>query len=502
MNFKRKNIVLLSAMALAVNANAQYTATGFTGMALKPFLDMQSTMTQEFAKTSLSVQQASQNTTAAIGAGMSNTSKTILQTSIKSASDYSAINSAATELEINHNAELAAQEVKSVYASIPQAEKEFLLEFLRRDDMKSQNIEDVIHHASKNVDGIVKVVHKPATAGEKFPDGKGTETVFVDASRKIAHWAKMCSDNKASNIKDVESTIATATTSSESARTTMAVVESTNSGDVAATRLGNQKRVSCTPTDMQRGLCGEMTEDEYLQKVVKNEIIPNGNLSSSNFYSPQSYGGAGYLNLSDPKAAQTMNAAATDALAKVESGGVQGMPEIVYTYRNSNQLSAARSFSENIVNAYAVSNQETTERTKPSSAAFQSQFLSRQASLNLAQNSFDQSLAARRGATLSKVNATGTATTVKESEDGAGDLDKLSYKVLESMKRFSPENAGDLAAVSDKELVIAMIKEQGTENEILFKEILALERQELLLAALLANEVNSPANIKQLSGGR
>ncbi|WP_210498539.1 hypothetical protein [Vibrio crassostreae] len=509
---KPRKSILFYAVALGltctVPASAYWNATSFSGGAVVPFETIKAEYAAAASATATTIQTASMNMTNATGAAMGETQKAVYNSAMKSSSDYTSIAMTQTKLEMNYQRELAAREIMSqnspIHPTDTPEEIDFLVDYLRRDDIKDQNMFDVIAYAEKNLDGKAQVIVKPlptvSTDGstKSVPDNVGTP-VTLTPSVKLKRWAEFCAESVKAAVDQQEKTLAQAQTTTETAKTTQAVVENTSPEQVAVARRNNQKAVTCTPDEMQNGVCStEITQDEYVDKVIANEIVPNGHLSSSNFYSPQSYGGAGYMSSDDPQVARAMELAAVDALEPVEEGGVQGAPDIVYTYRNSNQLNAAKAFSETIVNPFMVGNQEIEERAKPESAEFQAEFMSRQASLNLAQNTFDNSITRRRGTNLSKVNSSSIGEMVKESQDGAGELDRLNHEVKESFEKFSPKNIEKLATDSKKTLMLDLLKEELTANKITFQDILEAERQELLLATILANLVNSPANVEYL----
>lgn len=502
MNLKLRKLSIVIGLSLFSGvANAEYTATAFSGPALKPFTDLTKVFSEETAKSVAAIQDSTLKMTNSTGAAMAQTQKAIYASSMKAASDEAAIAITQTQLQMDLEAEIAAKQQMAKVAPIDStdtlAEMKFLMEFLRKEDIKQQNIYDVIQFAKDNLDGKAVVVDPPVLAGPNFPEGKGVERTIYP-SVKLLVWAQRCSDSIRPAVDAYEATKATNTTSIETSKTMNSVVESTDAGEISKLRNRNQTKLSCTPEQMQGGMCAtDLTQDEYLNKVVANEIIPNGNISASNFYSPMSFGGAAYLS-GDPAAAELMDAAASNALEPVTSGGTKGTAPIFYTYRNSNQLRAARDFGENVVNPFSVANQDKNERTSEKSAEFQSRFISRQASLSLAQSAFDASLARRRGEALSNISTSYGGPTVKEREDGAGTLDKYRFKVQESLDRFSAENAEKYATTSETSIILDMYKDTTLENELLLEELLSVEKQEVLMATLVANEVNSPENIKYL----
>lgn len=499
MKFKKSYLLVLSCLA-STHANAFFTAVSITGTALKDIMSVQEEYVKAAAEMSATIQQSTMNMTSAVGSSLAETQKATMMSSMKASSDFTAVTMAETSLEINLNSELEGKKQMAatapIHATDTKAEMDLIVEFLRRSDIKDQNMSDVIAYAESELDGKAKVIDKPILSDSSTPDSVGVERT-VYPSVKIATWAKFCAESTKVALDQDEKTRSKAQTAVETAKTTQAIVDSTNSDEIAELRQNNQKIVSCTPTEFERGICGgDTSKEEYVESVLKNEIIPNGNLSASNFYSPQNYGGAGYLNADDPQQAADMNESSKDALAPVEDGGVKDLPEIVYTYRNSNQLNAAKSFSENIVNAFSVSNQPVDERVRPENAEFQAEFISRIASLNLAQGSFDSAMARRRGTVLSGISSNSVGETIKESQDGAGSLDRLAHDVKQSSMRFSAENMETVATSIGKTGTMEMLKELNITNRILLEDLLILEYQELIEATELANRVNSPENIQ------
>lgn len=505
----KKSYLAILPLFVASQSNAFFTATGFGGTSLNEFLAVEKEFVTAAAQLGVDIQMAGTNMSSTVGSAMAETGKAVAMANMQATTDSSTMAMTQAQLDMNIKAELTGRQIMATKGIVHESDRieemKAISEFLRRDDIKDQNISDIVLYAEKNLDGKMKVRIQPYLLKEKTDQTKniGEEVTLPNVSWKIEKLAAMCADNKRAGIDATEKTIAKSQTAVETAKTTQAIVESTNSGEVAEVRQKNQKLVSCSPNELELGMCGVgVSKEEYVDLVMKQEIIPNGNLSAGNFYSPQSFGGAGYLDPNDPSVAESMASATKDSLEPVTEGdGVNGVPDIKYTYRNSKQLNAAKSFSENIVNSFAVSNQHINDRNNPANSNFQSLFISRLASLNMAQNSFDTSMAIRRGTTLSTVSSGTVGKTVKERHDGAGSLDRLHHEVQEALKFTAAENADELAK-SGKVLTMKLLKQSNLSNKILFEDLLYLERMELLMATLVANEVNSSENLKQMGEAR
>ncbi len=504
-----KTYLALLPLFVASQSHAFFNATAFTGQSLQAFAEVEAEYASAAAMMAADINMASLNMSSTVGQSMAEAGKSFAMSSMQATVDSANMTTTQTQSDMNIRGELAGRNIMAkrgiVHESDTYEEMQKIMEFLRRDDIKGLNISDAISYAEKELDGNVEVRTQPYLMDQRTESTKNIGEVIVleKMSWKIGKLAQQCAAQKRASIDQSERVTASNQTSIETSKTTQAIVESTNSSEVAESRQKNQKLVSCNPNDLELGICSQgMTKEEYVDAVHNLEIIPNGNLSATNFYTPQSFGGSGYLDPSDPEIASKMEAATKDALKPISDGdGVNGLPEIKYTYRNSKQLNAAKAFSENVTNAFAVSNQHVTERDKPENAAFQSLFLSRLASLNMVQGSFDNSIKIRRGTELTKVNSGTVGDTVKESRDGAGSLDRLHHEVFTASQVTSSEKAADLAS-SEKILTVELLKQSNLTNKILFEDLLYLERMELLMATMVANEVNSPENISQMNRAR
>lgn len=501
--------IAISSVLLSTSSFAQYTAMDITGSAGKEFSSIQKSFTTGAADIKAAMAASTKDATAAIGSSASSVNKAIISSSMKKSSDASVLTSSTLKTQIDFQADLAAKEARSntspVFADDTPEEIDFILEYLSKPDIKNQNLRDVIDFAKKELDGkqsVSVIPHSSRVSGCK--DDECGYDKKINPGLKIESYAEMCAVAKRGNLDRRESLRAENTTRIASAKKTMDTVRSSSSSDSIRKKVDSQRELTCTPDLKKVGRCGDgLSNEEYVEKVLSNEIIPNGGLSANNFYSPQSIGGQGFLDLSDEKYEQVKYIKEKDSVVRV-TGGKSDLPAIINTYRNSQQLKAASSFVDNIINMEAVSNQPQVDRMSARSAEFQSAFISRNASLEMAKSTFDSSISSRKGSSLTGANLD-SGEIIKESEDGAGRWDRLRHEVERSKKLVEPENIDKLAAASEGKLLTTLIEQGAIKNKMLFDELMALESQELLMATMLANEVNSPENIRyinRLGGGR
>lgn len=501
---KRTKLFIACSFALLnTGAQATVTATGFSGGAVKPFTDLTQKIGKAATSTSTSIEMSTQNTVSAIHSSGAEVSKSVLSAASKSSTDAITMAQTQSKLEMDFQGTLEAQKQQAkaqLRAGETAAEIEFVTKFLIKDDIKNLNINEVIDFAKLELDGKAIVVEEPLLDKNKVcAGGKCGFERIITPSLTITAYAEMCAEDKQRKTEQVASTAAENRTNIDSARKSQETLDSSSSNASQHARLSSQITESCTPNAIENGLCGELTKDSYLDKVLKNQIIPNGGVSAVNMYAPSSVGGAGLINLEDPNLQKMAKMIEFGSLEKTE-GGKKELPPIVQTYRNTSQLKAAENFVDNIINLDAVANQPSKKRKLPTSIAFQSRFMSRAAQLDLAKNTMNMAVAERRGQKLSTINTASIkdGEVVKETEDGAGPLDLKWHSVQKDMEKVSVGNIAELTKMTDNQLWLEMYKTLVKKNDAQFERMIRLERQSLLLSALVAAKANSPENIKHL----
>ncbi|MDK9793815.1 hypothetical protein [Vibrio sp. D431a] len=519
-SFKRGQKLKLSAICLSVftatSANAYWTATSLDGAAQIPLIQLQADYALAAAEITAGLNTGTQQIVSSTSSGAMEISKGIYSSSNQATQEYMQIQNIQSKSMMEFQAEQNARRIRDGMSPIPGMRKEMVTEsrkLLQRPDLRNANMTDIIQYAKSNVDG--QSISVMSDVPMKMKDGKpvcdanqcGQQVPFFP-SAILAHYAEMCDANKRAQIEREESAISNTQTKLESAAKVNAVINSTAGGDAVASRIKEVREVTCTPEDKAIGLCGaEIDEAQFIQDMLNNKIVPNGDTSASNFYSPADVGGDGYIDKTDPKIEDLISLSKHENLDRTGVEGLEGLPPITETYRSEAQLRAAVGFTDNIISADIVHNQNKSDKSQGSSAAFQQAFLSRNASLSMARSSFDTSVSDRRGQVLSeKVDLTSPQgeKPFKEREDGAAKLDKLRYEIDENLDMFSPENIEKLGSMNEKAMISESVKQMVLANKMLFDEMVRLEKQELLMATLLAQEVNSPDNIKYMQdkGGK
>lgn len=364
--------------------------------------------------------------------------------------------------------------------------------------------DDPERKAACEKDGVDCTYKKPVTPSVKM------EQLFAECS-KIKREKKYTVAEKAKRIDRERKT-----SSSQ-----IASMSTTNSRGAIAKRVEEQNIISCTPFDLKNGLCGELTQEEFIGAIKENALVPAGNISSNNLMSPTSFSAIGLMD-EDKEEADPSTEKGKLFLEGMEKESLdrsepldENAPEIVDTYRNSNQLLAAIDFKNNVVNKDLISNQNVADRKKSSSYAFQSEFLARNARLSLAEKSFDEVIIERTGGKLSGFDKDSPyednpekeynpLEPVKESHNGAAQIDLIRKKVNEDFDNLVKVVSGEMSLGEIAPANIQRWKYESTtlQNKIIQKQNEKLERIELLMAAILSGEVNSAENIRLIESLR
>lgn len=374
-----------------------------------------------------------------------------------------------------------------------------------------KSVSEVIALFKANVDGKHEV-NIPTAEYQNDPEikeclargGCGVKKVIFP-SAKLQTLYDECSIAKSNESYEVANKMKKRSMAIKSVESLNKSANQVSSSTTIANKVISQKDISCSPSEASSGICGPKTKEEYQNQLVNNIIIPNANISSSNLLSPSYVGGEG---LFDDIPENVIKEAEINSLDRSEPLGKKS-PEIVdSTYRNSNQLQAALDFKGNLINMDLIPNQRPTERKESSSAQFQSKYLSRMAALSISDQSFMGSIQDRVGTVLGEAIKDGKLSDddydhknpIKESHNGASSLDKIKFDVQQDFLKMSVLNGSgnedmqrfEQSVDLDTLLLESLIKS----NMLAIKELEDLDMVELNLAALLANKVNSPANVR------
>lgn len=495
------------ALSAAFIAGTSGVANAVVGLAISPSAmlpvgEVATSIGSSAPIVTLAVTKAATDASASIASSSGGVTQAIVQTSMKNSMDDARLSSMSSKMEMDYQSELANKRIeaqRSGKVGMVKEDVEYVLKFLNNPKYSKLNTTELVAFAKKNIDGKDIIVAPRTDKSDKCAGGKCGFKKKLQLSSILEYYAPLCADAKRLHYKQDLLNKAEMNTKIASAREVKEMVSNTSSVATAHNRLKRDLEISCTPEMLKVGACGHIvsSKEEYVKDVLGNKIIPNGNVSALNFYSPTSVGGFSYVDMSNPNDVRMMNDYAKHALEPTNHGGAD-VPTIVDTYRNSSQLKSALSFVDNVVNIGAVSNQPAGSRMGVGSAKFQNRFLSRIATLDLAKNVMDSSVAERRGRRLSTYDPSRTDF-VKEYDDGASYVDIEKYGIQKDLNMFSPKNIQNLQAMTDKQITIEMYKSQAKANALLWQRIKRAEQQSLLLSSLVSEEANSPDNIRYIN---
>lgn len=361
----------------------------------------------------------------------------------------------------------------------------------------------------------------PAYDPKLQKEGKLDSSCFygVKASpgHKLEKYFEECSRAKRKALESIKQNVSSAAAKTAQASSQSKYLNksgSSSSSELAKNKLEMQRDTSCTQEQFDYKVCQKnLSESDYIKKVIDNEIVPFANVSSTNYLSPVSIGTIdGKPVEATDEEIKAMRAKSVDVNPDVAVS--ENTPPIVDTYRTSSQYLGAIDFVNNVVNKEAVSNEGNITKMKDlDSSLAQSVFMNRAAALSLAENSLMQPIKARTGTKISTAIADGSLTpekrdvVIKEDVDGAGELDRLFFSINKDYERLTTDaksaaDGGGIAAIStaptgslEEWQIEALV--QG--NMLAYKNYEQNEKIELLLANLVALNANSQENINYIN---
>ena len=289
--------------------------------------------------------------------------------------------------------------------------------------------------------------------------------------------------------------------------------------------LQEVKRItSCNDKEYGFGLCyKDLEPSAYLEKVIKNEIIPNGGFSASNFLLPPvigTYDGDVNVTPEEIKASlvgmldkggsegENCNLWGGDFCGQSAEAVSNNTPDLVYTYKTSAQYFAAKDFISNLLNKNLIANQSIADRNKISSADFQSRFKQRAAALSLSETVLNSVIEKRIGTSIAEKVFDGEIKRediIKENINGAGSLDILESLVKNDYDKLIVNSSGaNSASIGQMEALSRMapknidswqLNAQILNTKLKFENKMQSEEIEILLAAYLGQKLNSPSNL-------
>lgn len=472
--------------------------------------------------------------------------KTIVDTANTQIKDELNMKRAFLDMEMDYMAELKEREVRAKNAPMDlddtAEEVTFMLNELNTTD-KAHAQEVIADMNAKYPDGKlipvkIKAGNSTSTVtGEACPDYDPTKETVEGCfyphkafpATKMAKYFDECSRAKRRVVSSAKKAAAEKTTAAQVSKSQNEYATTTVAGkdSLLNAKIASKAEIGCNPQDFMKKFClKDLNADKgtYVQKVVANEIVPNGEISSVNLFKPPAVGsvdGEFADNLTDDeKSALTqvnLELASKDGTTDVAVS--DNTVPIVYTYRTSSQYLAAKDFVDTVLSKELIPNQEVAVRKTGAGTVYQSRFLSRAAALSVAEFSMNKSIESRIGKTLREAIDAGTymnpyvkdssgkvGTVIKEDINGASWIDEISDSINKDYQKVIVSAAGEanggaaesLASMSSKKPEEWQLEAIIKQNELTLEQYHQGERMEFLLAALLAQLANSPENMKHL----
>jgi hypothetical protein len=470
--------------------------------------------------------------------------KAIIDTTNTTMQDELKLKRSFLKMEMDYMSELKEREVRAAEAPMDlddtKEEVQFMQYALANSDKKHAQ-EVIADMQAKYPNGkLIPVKIKSGSStdtGDKCPDYDPAKPnaagCFVPhkafPAAKLAKYFDECSRSKRRVVSGAKKTATEKTVAGQvqKSQNEFAATTTKLKDSILNNKIITQAEVNCNPYDFAKKFCLQSMKDDkgaYVAKVVANEIIPNGNISSNNLFKPLAVGtidGEFADNLTEDEK-KSSGQVGLDLNSK--SGGQDvavsdNTVPIVYTYRTSSQYLAAKDFVDNVLAKELIPNQDISDRKSGTGIVYQSRFLSRAAAMSVAEYSMNKTIESRIGKNLKDAidsgknmnpyikDAKGTlGTVVKEDINGAAWIDEISDSInkdyqkviVSASKEANGGTAESLASMSSKKPEEWQLEAIIKQNELTLEQYHQGERMEFLLASLLAQLSNSPENIKHL----
>jgi hypothetical protein len=471
--------------------------------------------------------------------------KTIMDTTNTTMQDELKLKRSFLKMEMDYMSELKEREVRAAEAPMDlddtKEEVQFMQYALANTDKKHAQ-EVIADMQAKYPNGkLIPVKIKSGSStdtGEKCPEydpaKPNAEGCFVPhkafPAAKLAKYFDECSRSKRRVVSAAKKTATEKTVSGQvqKSQNEFAATTTKLKDSVLNNKILTQAEINCNPYDFAKKFCLQSTvgsdKGAYVAKVVANEIIPNGNISSNNLFKPLAVGtidGEFANNLTE---AEKKSSGQVGLDLNSKSGGQDvavsdNTVPIVYTYRTSSQYLAAKDFVDNVLAKELIPNQDISDRKSGTGTVYQSRFLSRAAAMSVAEFSMNKTIESRIGKNLKDAIDSGKnmnpyvkdksgalGTVVKEDVNGAAWIDEIADSInkdyqkviVSASKEANGGTAESLASMSSKKPEEWQLEAIIKQNELTLEQYHQGERMEFLLASLLAQLSNSPENIKHL----
>lgn len=486
-------------------------------------------------------QQMLENNQAIVSNNADNTSqiiRTIIETTDTQLKDELKMNRAFLDMEMGYNAELKHRELLAERAPLEiddtKEGNQFILQKLQ--DSKRGNVQAILSDFdSSYADGAVIPVKIKSgissTTGSTCPEYDPANTTEVGEcfyahkefpADKLRKYFQECSREKRRFVMQTKKSAVARTVAQTQVSGELNFndkVTTNNKIEYLAKEAITQRDFSCTAAELKYKLCdSSLTSETYVDKVINNEIIPNGALSSTNLFEPAVIGSVdGNIESMSDDEIKALNLKSLDAGKNADGKEValsDNTVPIVYTYRTSSQYQASKDFVQNILGKGLVPNQPMNQRRSQSSALYQARYQSRIAALSLAESSFNKAIENRIGKNLREAIDSGEnfnqfngGKVVKEDLNGAGYIDSLYDSINKDYQKVVVDKTGQLSSAVNAEELDVMSPEKAKEwqiqamvkaNELSLEQYFQNERIESLLATMLAQQANSAGNIEFL----
>jgi hypothetical protein len=448
------------------------------------------------------------------------------------------------KMEMDYMSELKEREVRAAEAPMDlddtKEEVQFMQYALANTDKKHAQ-EVIADMQAKYPNGkLIPVKIKSGSStdtGEKCPEydpaKPNAEGCFVPhkafPAAKLAKYFDECSRSKRRVVSAAKKTATEKTVAGQvqKSQNEFAATTTKLKDSVLNNKIITQAEVNCNPYDFAKKFCLQsMNADKgaYVAKVVANEIIPNGNISSNNLFKPLAVGTidgefADNLTESEKKSSGQVGLDLNSKSGGQDVAVSDNTVPIVYTYRTSSQYLAAKDFVDNVLAKELIPNQDISDRKSGTGIVYQSRFLSRAAAMSVAEFSMNKTIESRIGKNLKDAIDSGKnmnpyikdksgalGTVVKEDVNGAAWIDEIADSInkdyqkviVSASKEANGGTAESLASMSSKKPEEWQLEAIIKQNELTLEQYHQGERMEFLLASLLAQLSNSPENIKHL----
>lgn len=470
--------------------------------------------------------------------------KTLVDTTNTTMKDELALKKSFLKMEMDYMSELKEREVRAEEAPMDlddtKEEVQFMLYTLANTDKKHAQ-EVIADMQAKYPNGkIIPVKIKSGNStdtGDKCPEydpaKPNAEGCFFPhkafPAAKLAKYFDECSRSKRRVVSAAKKTATEKTVAGQVQKSQNEFAASTTKlkDSILNNKIMTQAEVNCNPYDFAKKFCLQTMGDDksaYVAKVVANEVIPNGNISSNNLFKPLAVGTidgefAQNLTEDEKKSAAQVNVELDSKSGDQSVAVSDNTVPIVYTYRTSSQYLAAKDFVDNVLAKELIPNQDIADRKSGTGTVYQARFLSRAAAMSVAEYSMNKTIESRIGKNLKdaidsganlnpyvKDSSGAVGKVVKEDINGAAWIDEISDSInkdyqkviVSASKEANGGTAESLASMSSKKPEEWQLEAVIKQNELTLEQYHQGERMEFLLASLLAQLSNSPENIKFL----